>query len=171
MAKPKQRSHAEISRKSLPSIDELLESGIILSELPNADEMLYYRERGEGEYFYTPTFDLDRENIKKDIITRLNSASDNTLKEIWGRLTSETVSGSDSNTPTRNEPIGQPSFRTGWIPTSELPAELADKRRASENARQKKRRRNETPEAAEVRRAKQTQRVREWRARQSRSEP
>jgi hypothetical protein len=171
MPKSKQRSHAEGSRKVLPSIDEFLESGKILSELPDDDEMLYYGDEGEGDNFQTPLFDLRRENIKKDIITLLNSASDDTLKEIWSRLTAETVSGSDSNTPIRNEPIGQPSFRTGWIPTSELPAELADKRRASENARQKERRRNETPEAAEVRRTKQTQRVREWRARQSRSEP
>lgn len=171
MPESKQRSHAERSRQSLPSIDELSERGITLSKLPNADEILYYRERGEGEDFHTPKFDLDRDNIKKDIITRLNFASDDTLKEIWGRLTSETVSGSDGNTSFRNEPIEQSSFRTGWIPTSELPPELADKRRASENARQKERRRNETPEAAEVRRAKQTQRVREWRARQSRSEP
>jgi hypothetical protein len=171
MPKSKQRSHADRNRKALPSIDELLESGRILSELPDADEMLYYGDEGEGDKFHTPLFDLRREKIKKDIITLLNSVSDDTLKEIWGRLTSETVSGSDSNTPTRNEPIGEPSFRTGWIPTSELPAQLADKRRASENARQKERRRNETPEAAEIRRAKQTQRVREWRARQSRSEP
>jgi hypothetical protein len=171
MPKSKQRSYADGTRKALPSIDELLESGKILSELPDADEMLYYGDEGEGDKFHTPLFDLRREKIKKDIITLLNSVSDETLKEIWGRLNSETVSGSDSNTPTRNEPIGEPSFRTGWIPTSELPAELADKRRASENARQKERRRNETPEAAEIRRAKQTQRVREWRARQSRSEP
>jgi hypothetical protein len=77
----------------MESADQFLNKGEKINILEENIELMYPLEGGSSGDILLEFYPLERKQLKKGILSRLDAVSDDTLKEIWERLQGDSVQG------------------------------------------------------------------------------
>lgn len=91
MTSNKRSSVRSVATRHMESADQFLDRGDKINILQGNIGFMYPLEGGPSGDILLEFYPLERKQLKRGILSRLDSASDETLKEIWERLQGDSV--------------------------------------------------------------------------------